>query len=287
MEKKTWVLLIVAAVVFISIILYLLYLVFKALAMLVSSYLATVIFLIIIIYILRAVIRILVFPGTSVFFRKMVEYNIRNSMTRIMLHTILEFKYALEEIQDSTVQEENVETLVDNVHDLKKMIESLLLNNARQLQLGTLTKYQEEFQHKVEDLKQTIISIRTSGSSSESPNSLWNCTWDEIEPDELVGCEITCNLHSKIQDLDEFCKHLGSISDIDHYSFKESSELKSESIYQKLKHKIFVYYFNSSHGTIDQARVELEKKFKGQQEFIKMKDGTNIFYGRCRGNHGL
>ena len=52
--------------------------------------------------------------------------------------------------------------------------------------------------------------------------------------------------------------------------------VKECTFYQKIKKKVYIYWFNKSFGHLDQVRVDLEKSYKGEQEFIKMTDGSQI-----------
>lgn len=43
-----------------------------------------------------------------------------------------------------------------------------------------------------------------------------------------------------------------------------------------LNKTVYVYWFNTSYAHLDQVRVDLEASYKGQQEFIRMRDGARI-----------
>ena len=55
------------------------------------------------------------------------------------------------------------------------MIESIIANNDRQRQLGTLATDQVSFQNKIEELKQSILSVRLTKEDGNTVNlSLWD-----------------------------------------------------------------------------------------------------------------
>lgn len=150
-------------------------------AMFITGYGAFAVYIGVIVYIIRYVIRALVFPGSCIFVRKMIEYNIRKSMTRIIMVTVCNFKYTLEDTSfNRHLDSDSVEMVVDGVSEIKKMIQSIITNNKKQKLLGTLTTDQEVFQNKIEDLKQAISSIRLIRSDGNMINiSLWEA--DSLE----------------------------------------------------------------------------------------------------------
>lgn len=98
---------------------------------------------------------------------------------------------------------DSAEMIVDEVAQTKKMIETFMTNYNRQNQLGTLTSDQEAFNHKVEDLKQSIVSIRLLKSTEKMINiSLWDCNGQDINT--IEGCCYSDNLNEKIKSLDDF-----------------------------------------------------------------------------------
>jgi hypothetical protein len=176
MTTKIWCCLGLAIAFLLSLIIYLLYIIFKVMASLITTYGAFLIFLCMTMCICRYVIRILVFPGSCIFIRKVIEYNNRKYMTRIIINTLCNLRYVLEDTsQTPKVTYDSAEMIVDEAAQTKKMIDTFMTNYNRQNQLGSLTSDQEAFHHKIEDLKQSVASIRLLKSTEKMINiSLWD-----------------------------------------------------------------------------------------------------------------
>jgi uncharacterized membrane protein YcgQ (UPF0703/DUF1980 family) len=205
MDKKYWICLGIALLLIGTSVLYLLYAVFKFMAWYITAYGAFLVYIACIVYFVRQVIRTLVFPGSSIFIRKMVEYQVRRQMTRIIMNTVCNFRYTLEDTsQNPKLNEDTVYELMESFSEIKKMIESIFANNKRQKQLGTLTSDQEVFQSKLEDLKQSISSIRFTKQGNNMLNiSIWDSD-QEFDEETLLGCRFSDNLKASISDLDGF-----------------------------------------------------------------------------------
>ena len=184
---------------------------------------AFIVFLTAIILLSRYIIRSLVFPGSNLFIRKMVEYNIRENMTRIIMNTVCNLKYTLEDSSSNlTLSENNICELVDSITDVKKMIESIISNNDRQRQLKNLSSDQEAFQQKLEDLKHSISSIRLLKPGGNMINiSIWEA--DESEIEQLEGSNYSNNFRVKMTEIDSFCVYLSENMDIEYKSSQKSN----------------------------------------------------------------
>jgi hypothetical protein len=64
--------------------------------------------------------------------------------------------------------------------------------------------------------------------------------------------------------------------DVEYTPVKNQNANKDCTFFQNLKKKAYVYWFNTSYGHLDQIRVDFENSYKGQQEFVRMKDGGVI-----------
>ena len=275
---KIWILIGVIALTVGSLFLYLLYALFKLMAGFITGYGAFLVYIAAIVYIVRYVIRALVFPGSCIFIRKIIEYNIRKSMTKIIMSTVCNFRYTLEDTsQLATLDDGSAQMLMEGVSEIKKMIQSIITNNNRQHQLGTLTPDQEAFQHRIEDLKQAIVSIRLLKSGTNMINiTLWDADAETHDIQTIIGCSYSENLKAKINELDDFCTYLSVTMDVEYTSTKNPNARKECTFFQSVRKTTYVYWFNTSYGHLDQVRVDLEKSYKGQQEFIKMKDSSVI-----------
>ena len=184
--------------------LYLLYTVFSFISIFITAYGAFLVYIAVIISLIRYVIRSLVFPGSNKFIRKMVEYNIRDNMTRIILNTISNLKYTLEEAnQEEKITESNAIDLMESISDIRKMIESISTNNSRQRNINNLSTDQQEFQNNLECLQQSISSLRLLKPGENMVNiSIWDSNSIPIET--LTNCSFSDNFSTIISTLDTF-----------------------------------------------------------------------------------
>jgi len=147
------------------------YIIFKFIASYITTYGAFFVFVAVFVYICRYVVRILVFPGSCIFIRKMVEYNNRKYMTKVIVTTVCNLRYTLEDTSHTPkITDDSAEMIMEEVAQVKKMIQSIITNNARQEQLGTLTQDQKNFLNRVQDLKQAIMSVRLVKSTDKMTN---------------------------------------------------------------------------------------------------------------------
>lgn len=176
MDKKYWICLGIAVLFTVATVLYLLYAIFKFMSWYITAYGAFLVYIACIVYLVRQVIRTLVFPGSSIFIRKMVEYQVRCQMTRIIMNTVCNFKITLEETSENLpLNYDSAYNLLESFLEIKKMIESIFANNHRQKQLGTLTPDQLIFQGKLEQLKLSIASLRLLKEGNKMINkSMWD-----------------------------------------------------------------------------------------------------------------
>lgn len=129
----------------------------------------------------------MVFPGSNLFVQKAIEYNIRESITRLILRKVGNLKYTLEETSlNDELNEANVAELKDSISHFKKMAEVIVNNYERQKALQTLSADQKAFQLKLEELIRNISSIHLL-KPDESMNtiSIWDIESHSVE--ELVG----------------------------------------------------------------------------------------------------
>ena len=59
---------------------------------------------------------------------------------------------------------------------------------------------------------------------------------------------------------------------IEYTASVNNSAVKDCTFYQDIKKTLYVYWFNTSYAHLDQIRVDFEMSYKGQQEFVRMKD---------------
>jgi len=197
-------------------------------------------------------------------------------MTQIIMNTVCNLKYTLEDTkQEINLNENNAIDLIESIIDVKKMIESIISNNRRQKQLKNLSVDQENFQLKLEDLKQSISSIRLLKPGSHMVNiSIWEAEENEIET--LVGCNYSDNFRTKIIEMDTFCTYLSDTMDIEYKTGRNINSKKECSFFQKYKKTFYIYWFNQSYGHLDQVRTDLEVSYNGQQEFLNTPDGAKL-----------
>ena len=161
MEKKTWICIGVGAIAILTTILYILYLIFKMIAALITSFGAFAVFVACIFLIIRYVIRILVFPGSCIFIRKMIEMNIRKSMAKVIINTFYNLIYAVDTASHRLpTSVEDADIIAEAVIEVQKLIQSFKTNHGLQVRLKTITADQEAFQSKLEDVQKAIASIR-------------------------------------------------------------------------------------------------------------------------------
>lgn len=146
-------------------------------------------------------------------------------------------KYVVEDAKDTGAIDENtVDQLIDAVDEIKKMIESILNNNNRQRQLGTITSHQEQFQSKIEDLKQNIVSLRVIKSEGNLTNiSLWDCDSTTVELNTLLGSAFSDNVNIQLKKIEDFCNELSDVMNVENKNISTTESVKNCSFYQKLK----------------------------------------------------
>ena len=92
-------------------------------------------------------------------------------MTKVIVTTVCNLRYTLEDTSHTPkITDDSAEMIMEEVAQVKKMIQSIITNNARQEQLGTLTQDQKNFLNRVQDLKQAIMSVRLVKSTDKMTN---------------------------------------------------------------------------------------------------------------------
>lgn len=199
-------------------------------------------------------------------------------MTKLILNTLYDFKYNLDDANsDNVIEEATVDLLMDGVENVKKMIDGIITNNNYQAQLGTLTSDQQAFQARIKELKQAMKSVRLTKSEGNMINiSLWDCDPATTDFSTITGCTFSDNLKEKMKQFDDFCTYLSDLMNVENTSAIRKDNVKECTQFQKFKKTAYVYWFNTSFGHLDQIRVDLEKSFNGEHKYIKTSDGANI-----------
>ena len=183
---------------------------------------------------------------------------------------IIEQRYALEIVCTSVADRGKISLLIETNYATWNMIKSLEYTLSRQRELGTISDDQELLHDKVQALKESFDEIKLE--IGEEVKTLW----------ELGDIENTDN--------DQFSSNSQTIQNIE--AVKESVRLCTkfwESFHDlvpfsdtgnaaplTLKAQIKSFLSNTSFGTIDQLRVELETTYKGVQVTLESEDGKKI-----------
>ncbi|CAI2379335.1 unnamed protein product [Moneuplotes crassus] len=258
MNNKIWILSGLGACLIVLLILYLLYAIFTTLAFFITGFGACMLYIWAMIYLVRYVIRSMVFPGSNFLVQKTIEYNIRESITRLILRKVGNLKYTLEETSlNDELNEDNVAELKNSISDFKKMAEVIVNNCERQKDLQIISADQKAFQLKLEELKRNISSIHLlKPNESMTTISIWEVGSHSVE--ELIGCAYSDNLRFKISTLDLFTDNLSTIMGIEtDPGCAQESKIDFSTIKRWLQ-SLHIYLSNKSYGHLDYTRTHLE-----------------------------
>lgn len=180
-------------------------------------------------------------------------------MAGTVIGQILEQRYAIDWASRTQLDTERISLLVSTNNETYEMVQSLEYILSRQRELGTATDDQEALQEKINALKLAFTSIQISISGEVK--SLWDIgtvhnayregykidNFKIINPEVMRLCVKACS---------DFCS---SFPDLVSYSDEGQPDPLPVSAIAKS------FLSNTTFGTIDQLRIELEVAYQGVQ----------------------
>ena len=192
-------------------------------------------------------------------------------MASQVIGQILEQRYALEIISSTVIDDEKISLLIETNHETYEMIISLEYTLSRQRELETITDDQELLSEKLELLKESFNSIHIK--IGEEDHTLWdlgtiaNAFTSDLIQNHRPSLENIEAVRRCIEMLTEFCSSFPDLIPFsDHGNPPELTP--------KIKLKSFLS--NTTFGTIDMMRVELETVYNAVQIFLEADDGKKI-----------
>lgn len=191
-------------------------------------------------------------------------------MASKVINQILEQRYALEIASTGAFDNYKISTLLETNHATYRMIESLEYTLQRQRELGTISDDQEHLSEKIQIIKDSFENIVLCFEHDQK--NLWDLGQLNINEDSLF--EQNCQKFQSIDAVKESIKlctyFCGSFQDL--VLFSDSGNPDPLSARTKIKS----FLSNTTFGTIDQLRVELETTYRGVQVWLEADDGKKI-----------
>lgn len=191
-------------------------------------------------------------------------------MAAQVIGQILEQRYALDLMTSNVVEFEKISLLVETNYATYNMILSIEYTLSRQRELETITDDQESLSEKIEALKESFNNIIIT--LGEEKKTLWelgqigDAHCDLFTENEFIIDNIA-SVRSCVRTCTDFC---GSFQDL--VPFADNGNPDPMPFTTMVKS----FLSNTTFGSIDQLRVELETAYKGVQITLTSDDGKDI-----------
>lgn len=238
-----------------SLVLYMFYLV----SIVATIWGSLLLFILIIYCIARLVIRLSVFPGSFWLWKRSIESHFCREMSLQLLQKVRELQISLDLLLDKCEESEKIEFIdrsIESTTTAKRMISSIIDSYTIEKHHKTLTSYGESLLLLLLNFQQIMKNCKILIDNNES--NMWDFIDEAVEGKQwadVVSEEYPSNT-TGWQAL-EICNELQ----------KRLLESCGEaSLYQKINR----FLFDSTLGTIDQMRNELESRFSCEQVFLNV-----------------
>ena len=253
-----------------SLLLTIVYLIMAVVAYFITWYGSLTILFVLLFLVSRKIATFMVFPGHCSFFKRSIEYRLGKQTASKVVGQIIEQRYALEIVWTNTADRGKISLLIETNFATCQMIKSIEYTLSRQRELGTISDDQELLHDKIQALKESFDEIKLA--IGDEVRTLW-----EIEEIESIDNDLFQTGRLEVQNINavkdcvQLCTRFWE-SFHDLVPFSDTGNPTPLSVKDKLKS----FLSNTSFGTIDQLRVELETAYRGVQVTLESEDGKNI-----------
>lgn len=237
----------------ISFLFYLLYLISKLLTPIGS----VIIFLLLLFSTARLLIRLSVFPGSFWLWKRSIESHFCREMCLQLLQKVQDLRRCLEMILDKCEESERIEFIdqcIESTPYAKRMITTIIETYNIQKQSNNITIYGESLLNLLTVFQKSLSDCKIIAESKET--DVWSFIDEAIEGKDWVGIvleDYPSNGNAN--------KALIACVDLENRLLESCGETG-------VLKKIHRWLFDSSLGTIDQMRLELESKYHCEQIWI-------------------
>jgi len=239
--------------------------IFVALASAVGFFAALAIYLLTIFALIRIIIQGLVFPGSIWLFRRSVETHFSQEMASQVLRKVKDLKLSIEILLEKTNESDKVKFLMrafDATQEARSMLTSIIYTYTKQKTYNTLTPRQDTLLSQLEGLKDSLENTKVRVETEET--NLWD--WLDssyFEDSEWPNTHFDTKNNHKAAKIVEHCKSIES---------QLSVICNPTNCLQRLKRLLT----DTTFGTVDFMRVELENRFGGERVWIDTQDGKKV-----------
>ena len=244
----------------------LVFFVFRFIAKLITVPGSIILFVYCFVVLIRMIIRYSVFPGSSWLWKRSIEFHFCKEMSTQLLQRVQDIRLSLEVLLDSVSDEEKEDFLpraCDSVIYAKRMVQTIIETFYIQKEEGTLTTYQESLLELLLGLTRALENTKVHQDSPEAV-PLWE--WFETVQSEADWVDLV---------FEDFPENSSAMLSLEVCVQIEERVLQSCGEVD-IRTKVARWMRDTTLGTIDQMRLELEYRFNAEQVWITADDNVNI-----------
>lgn len=265
-SPKTLKVLITILIISILILLLLVFYIFYLISLIITIPLTVILFLVGLFLLFRLIVRLSVFPGSFWLWKRSIESHFCREMSIQLLQKVQDLRICIEILLDRSSECEKTEFIersIEATKYAKRMITTIIDTYQIEKERSTLTPYGLSLLNLLVEFQDSLTKIKISTSAADHSISLWDYIDEANESKDWVGIVS-----------EEYPSNPSASSSLDICIHLEARLIQSCGPVGLLS-KIKRFLFDSTLGTYDQMRIELESRYECEQLWISS-DNTQI-----------